>query len=161
MLSMFFSKAKPKPILILIARADADMSKSNHNQNQKSKSTKSAPQKRPIPVSQELASKEPVPKKVRKQKKHAMGISVVQVSNRGREPQCQYCREQISREQWHTVKQTSGQKEQWKNTAHYHFNCYNFLNKVERQQLLTLIEHGDYMDHDSLQNLKESMNEDN
>eukprot|EP00986_Skeletonema_menzelii_P011629 scaffold6068_cov112-Skeletonema_menzelii.AAC.1 len=72
-----------------------------------------------------------------------------------------HCREQISREEWHTVKQTSGQREQWKNIAHYHFNCYNFLNKVERQQLLTLIEHGDYMDHDSLQNLKESMNEDN
>jgi len=114
-------------------------------------------QKRSISDSKILISNEPVAKKVRNRKKYAKGISVACVSNKGRQPQCQLCREQISRQEWHTVKTTSGKQEPWTNTAHYHFRCYNYLTQIERQQLLSLLDQGNYMDCTELDELDATM----
>ena len=114
-------------------------------------------QKRSISDSKILISDEPVAKKVRNRKKYAKGISVACVSNKGRQPQCQFCREPISRQEWHTVKTTSGKQEPWTNTAHYHFRCYNYLTQTERQQLLSLLDQGNYMDCTELDELDATM----
>ena len=115
-----------------------------------------AVQKRSLSDSQKSTLEPMPPKKVRK--KHVMGISIAQVSNKGKKPQCQYCRIEINRKEWHTVKTTSGKELPWKNVAHYHFKCYHYLNKTEQQQLLTLIRNGDYMDSDDLEELEQIMN---
>ena len=87
------------------------------------------------------------------------GISVACVSRRGKQPSCQYCRDFISREEWHTVKKTNsqGQHKEWKITSHYHFQCYELLSEAERRQLVLLIQKDRLMDIDLLGELEASM----
>ena len=52
-----------------------------------------------------------------------MGISVKQVSSRGKQPNCQYCRQDIARGEWHTVNicenQSNCGNKIWKRQIHY------------------------------------------
>lgn len=123
----------------------------------------------PTPLSQTLdvlfpspTTKEPttIAATTKKQKRYPTGISVHCVSSKGRLPQCKYCQEPISRGEWHSVNNTkSGEEEKWRCIDHYHFQCYDFLSKTERQQLVTLIAQaqGSYMDAGELEELEVNM----
>lgn len=96
-------------------------------------------------------------KTTRKKVVYPMGISMQCVSRQGRQPTCQCCREVISRGDWHTVKKAKGQKENWKQTYHYHFQCFHFLTREERHQLMSLIKMGRYLDIEGQAELEGAM----
>ena len=81
--------------------------------------------------------------RIKKQKKRPMGISVVQVSEKGIVPKCKYCRNNIEpRGKWHMVKVApyiTGSPQQWRNESHYHFKCSKSALEYRKAEILQLL----------------------
>ena len=91
-----------------------------------------------------------------------MGISVKQVSSRGKQPNCQYCRQDIARGgEWHTFniceKQSNCGNKIWKRQIHYHLYCFHSLTRKEQQQLLTVVNANSAVDDDQKEGLKRAL----
>ena len=81
-----------------------------------------------------------------------MGISVKKVSSRGKQPNCQYCHQDIARGEWHTVniceKPSNSGNNIWKHQIHYHLYCFHSLTRKEQQQLLAVVDLNSAVDDD-------------
>ena len=80
--------------------------------------------------------KESTVKKGTKSSTSQTGISIKQVSSRGKQPNCQYCRQDIARGEWHTVNicenQSNCGNQIWKRQIHYHLCCFHLLTRKEQ-----------------------------
>ena len=133
---------------------------SDPNASKKRPHSYSSSKKRPPSDVDELMDGNKVTKKNKKTRTkvaYPMGISIQCVSRQGRQPTCRNCRELISRGEWHTVKKAKGQKENWKETSHYHFQCFHYLTREERHQLMSLLKMGKYLDIEGQAELEGAM----